>query len=229
MGDSFWKGGFGSLLSGTHQVPFNNLTALEEQLRSKRYAGFFLEPIQGEGGIRVPDSDYLKSAEALCRRYGTLLILDEVQTGFFRTGKFLAAHHYGVEPDMVVLAKAMSGGLVPSGAVLMTDRIYNSVYGSLKRSLIHTSTFSENGLSMRVGLAVFDALDAENAGTVRKPLGHTCAACSATGLPASTWWKRFVVKGCSPELCFDLLAHFPYVSLLKRSRRYTQRYLGKFL
>ncbi|MFL6451443.1 MAG: aspartate aminotransferase family protein [Bryobacteraceae bacterium] len=140
MGDSFWKGGFGSLLSATDRIPFNDLTALEEQLRTKRYAGFFLEPIQGERGIRVPDTDYLKSVELLCRRYGTLLILDEVQTGFFRTGKFLAAHHYRVEPDMVVLAKAMSGGLVPSGAVLMRDSIYDSVYGSLKRSLIHTST-----------------------------------------------------------------------------------------
>ena len=165
MGDPFWKRGFGSLLSGTHQVRFNDLTALEEQLRTKRFAGLFLEPIQGEGGIRVPDSDYLKSVESLCKRYGTLLILDEVQTGFFRTGKFLAAHHYGVEPDMVVLAKAMSGGLVPSGAVVMTDSVYDSVYGSLKRSLIHTSTFSENGLAMRVGLAVLDALEAEDAGT----------------------------------------------------------------
>src|SRR5206468_4953920 len=131
----------------------------------------FIEPIQGEGGIRVPNADYLKSVQSLCRRYGTLLILDEVQTGFFRTGRFLAAHHYGVEPDIVVLAKAMSGGLVPSGAVLMTDRIYDSVYGSLKRSLIHTSTFSENGLAMRVGLAVLDALEAEDAGVRSAGLG----------------------------------------------------------
>jgi ornithine--oxo-acid transaminase len=100
-----------------------------------------------------------------------LLVLDEVQTGFFRTGKFLAAHHYSVEPDIIVLAKAMSGGLVPSGAVLLTDAIYNSVYGSLKRSLIHTSTFSENGLAMRVGLAVLDTLERENAGVRSAELG----------------------------------------------------------
>ena len=163
MGDSFWKQGFGELLSDTRQIPFNDVAALEEQLRTKKYAALFLEPIQGEGGIRVPAPDFLTKASALCKRYGTQLVLDEVQTGFFRTGKFLASQHYAVEPDMIVLAKAMSGGLVPSGALLMTDAIYDSVYGSLKRSLIHTSTFSENGLAVRVGLAVLDALEREEA------------------------------------------------------------------
>jgi len=163
MGDPFWKQGFGPLLADTQQIPFNDLSALEQQVRTKKYAALFLEPIQGEGGIRLPAPDFLPKASELCKRYGTLLVLDEVQTGFFRTGKFLAAHHYSVEPDMVVLAKAMSGGLVPSGAVLMTDAIYHSVYGSLKRSLIHTSTFSENGLAMRVGLAVLDTLEREDA------------------------------------------------------------------
>ena len=112
MGDPFWKQGFGPLLSGTQQIPFNNLSALEQQLRTQSYAAFFVEPIQGEGGIRLPTPDYLSQASALCKRYGTLLVLDEVQTGFFRTGPFLAAHHDSVQPDMVVLAKAMSGGLV---------------------------------------------------------------------------------------------------------------------
>ncbi|HEY1945905.1 MAG TPA: aspartate aminotransferase family protein [Bryobacteraceae bacterium] len=164
MGDAFWKQGFGSLLPDTHQIPFNDLGALEQQLKQKTYAAFFVEPIQGEAGIRIPTADYFAGAQALCKRYGTLLVLDEVQTGFYRTGKFLAAHHYSVEPDIVVLAKAMSGGLVPSGAVLMTDAIYDSVYGSLKRSLIHTSTFSENGLAMRAGLAVVETLEREDAG-----------------------------------------------------------------
>jgi ornithine--oxo-acid transaminase len=171
MGDPFWKHGFGTLLDHTQQIPFNDLSALEQQLRTKKYAALFLEPIQGEGGIRLPASDFLAQTNALCKRYGTLLVLDEVQTGFFRTGKFLAAHHYSVEPDMIVLAKAMSGGLVPSGAVLMTDAIYDSVYGSLKRSLIHTSTFSENGLAMRVGLAVLDNLEKEDAGMYSAVLG----------------------------------------------------------
>ncbi|MGA8028763.1 MAG: aspartate aminotransferase family protein [Bryobacteraceae bacterium] len=171
MGDSFWKQGFGTLLTDTQQIPFDDLSALEQELRTKRYAALFLDPIQGEGGIRVPASDFLAKANQLCKRYGTLLVLDEVQTGFFRTGKFLAAHHFSVEPDMIVLAKAMSGGLIPSGAVLMTDAIYDSVYGSLKRSLIHTSTFSENGLAMRVGLAVLDTLEREDAGVHSAVLG----------------------------------------------------------
>jgi ornithine--oxo-acid transaminase len=171
MGDPFWKQGFGALLSHTQQIPFNDLSALEQQLRAKKYAALFLEPIQGEGGIRFPTEDFLAKASSLCKRHGTLLVLDEVQTGFFRTGKFLAPHHYSVQPDMIVLAKAMSGGLIPSGAVLMTDEIYDSVYSSLRRSLIHTSTFSENGLAMRVGLAVLDTLEREDAGNRAAVLG----------------------------------------------------------
>ncbi len=171
MGDAFWKKGFGPLLPDTDQVPFDDLSVLANKLKSKEYAALFLEPIQGEGGIRTPSEGYLRGAQALCNRYGTALVLDEVQTGFYRTGPFLAAHHYGVEPDMVVLAKAMSGGLIPNGAVLMTDGIYDSVYGSLKRSLIHTSTFSENGLSMRAGLAVLDTLEQEKLGERSAELG----------------------------------------------------------
>lgn len=162
MGDAFWKQGFGNLLPGARQIPFNDIATLEHELKTEKYAALFLEPIQGEAGIRVPDCKYLGEAKSLCERYGTLLVLDEVQTGFHRTGKFLAAHHYAVDADLIVLAKAMSGGLVPSGAVLMSDPIYDSVYGSLRRSLIHTSTFSENGLAMRVGLAVLDALERED-------------------------------------------------------------------
>lgn len=171
MGNDFWKRGFGPLLSNTEQIPFNDLAALEEKLRTGRFAAFIVEPIQGEGGIRPPMHRYLAQARELCKKFGTLLVFDEVQTGFYRTGKFLASHHYGVTADMVILAKAMSGGLVPSAAVLMTEPIYDAVYGSLKRSLIHTSTFSENGLAMRVGLAVLDTLKAEQAGERATELG----------------------------------------------------------
>jgi ornithine--oxo-acid transaminase len=164
MGDAFWREGFGPLLPETEAVPFDDVEALERKLSSKRFAAFIAEPIQSEAGIRVPAPEYLRAAKSLCRRYGTLLVLDEVQTGMYRTGHFLAAHLYGVQPDMVVLAKAMSGGLVPVSAVLMTDAIYDSVYGSLRRAIIHTSTFSENSLSMRAGLATLDVLEGENLG-----------------------------------------------------------------
>ena len=172
MGDSFWREGFGPLLENTHEIPFNDLGRLESALRARQAAAFIVEPIQGEAGIRLPDDDYLREAQRLCTRHGALLVLDEVQTGLFRTGRFLAAHHYGVEPDMVILAKALSGGLIPSGAVLMTDPIYRSVYGSLKRSLIHTSTYSENGLAMRAGLATLDVLETEQLGERAEDLGR---------------------------------------------------------
>ena len=172
MTDGFWRDGFGPLLADAAAVPFDDLGALEQQLASKKFAAFFVEPIQAEGGIRVPDAGYLRSAQSLCQRFGTLFVLDEVQTGMHRTGPFLAAHRFGVDPDMVVLAKAMSGGLVPVSAVLMTDGIYESVYGSLRRAIVHTSTFSENSLAMRAALATLDVLDSENLGERATEVGR---------------------------------------------------------
>ena len=171
MDNEFWRSGFGPLLSEAEAIPFNNLNALEERLRSKKFAAFFVEPIQSEGGIRTPSPGYLVEAQMLCKRFGTLLVLDEVQTGMFRTGKFLAAHHYHVEPDIVILAKALSGGLVPVAAVLMSDEIYESVYNSLRRAMVHTSTYSENGLAMRAGLATLDVLEDEHLGERATYLG----------------------------------------------------------
>jgi len=117
MSDPFWRAGFGPLLADMEAVAFDDIDSLERKLASKRFAAFIVEPIQSEAGIRVPDPSYLKTAQEVCRRYGTLLVLDEVQTGMYRTGSFLAAHHFGVDPDMVVMAKALSGGLIPCGAV----------------------------------------------------------------------------------------------------------------
>jgi ornithine--oxo-acid transaminase len=161
MGDAFWREGFGPLLPDCEAIPFGDLRSLEANLASKRFAALVLEPVQGEAGIRMPGDDYLTQAQSLCRRYGTLLVLDEVQTGLGRTGRFLAVHHYGVQPDIVVLAKALSGGLVPVGAVLMSDEVYDAVYDSLKRSIVHTSTYSENALAMRAGLATLEVLEQE--------------------------------------------------------------------
>lgn len=162
MGDPFWSEGFGPMLSDTHQVLFGDLTALEAKLATKKIAALMIEPVQSEAGIRVPANDFLPKAQALCRKYGTLFVLDEVQTGLGRTGKFLAGQHYGVEPDIVILAKALSGGLIPIGATLMTEAVYRSVYDSLKRSIVHTSTYSENGLAMRAGIATLDVIRDED-------------------------------------------------------------------
>lgn len=162
MADSSWAQDFGPLLPGTDHVPFNDLQELEKKLATRDFAAFIVEPVQSEAGIRIPEGNYLQDAQLLCRRYGSLFVLDEVQTGMYRTGPFLAGHHFQLDPDMVVLAKALSGGLVPCGAVLMTDVIYRSVYSSLSRAIIHTSTYSENGLAMRAALAALQVCEEEN-------------------------------------------------------------------
>ncbi len=172
MDDPYWRKGFGPLLPYTEGVPFLDLEALEEKLKSRRFAAFIVEPIQSEAGVRVPHDGYLKQAESLCRRYGTLFVLDEVQTGIYRTGPFLAAHHWGLDPDMVILAKALSGGFVPCGAVLMTDEINRSVYSSVFRAFVHTSTFGENNLAMRAGLATLDVMQEEGLGERAIVLGE---------------------------------------------------------
>ena len=172
MDNAFWREGFGTLLPDTEAVPFGDIAPVEEKLRTRKFAAFFLEPVQAEGGIRVPPPEYLREVQTLCRKYGTMFVLDEVQTGMFRTGKFLAAHSFNVEPDMVVLAKALSGGLVPVAAVLMTDEISDAVYSSLRRAIVHTSTYSENALAMRAGLATLDVLEGEDLGNRATYLGE---------------------------------------------------------
>lgn len=172
MGSPFWREGFGPMLPDTHEVPFNDTAALARVLGKERIAAVVLEPIQGEAGIVLPNSNYLLEVQELCRKHGVLFVLDEVQTGIGRTGRFLAAQHYGLSPDMVVLAKALSGGLIPVAAVLMTEDIYDAVYGSLRRAIIHTSTYSENGLAMRAGLATLEVLDRERLTDRADELGH---------------------------------------------------------
>jgi len=164
MTNPFWKEGFGPFLPETEAVPFGNVDELAKRLATDRFAAFLVEPVQAESGVVVPPREYLEQAQFLCRRHGTLFVLDEVQTGMYRTGPFLAGHHFGLEPDMVVLAKALSGGLVPCGAVLMSDAVYHAVYDSLDRAGIHTSTFSESALAMRAGLATLDVLEEERLG-----------------------------------------------------------------
>jgi ornithine--oxo-acid transaminase len=164
MGDPYWRKGFGPMLPEAESVPFGDLLVLEDKLSTGRFAAFVVEPIQSEGGIRVPEPLYLQRAQQLCRRYGALFVLDEAQTGMYRTGPFLAAHHFGLDPDMVVLAKALSGGLIPIGALLMSDAVYDSVFPSLRRAMIHTSTFGENNVAMRAGLAALEVLDRERLG-----------------------------------------------------------------
>lgn len=159
-GDDF-REGFGPLLPGTRAVPFGDADALERALRAKDVAAFVVEPIQGKG-VYLADEDYWQAAADLCRRAGTLLVADEVQTGLGRTGRFLAHEHYGIQPDIVTLSKALSGGYVPVGAMLCSDKVMHAVFGSIERALVHSSTFSRNQLAMVAGLATLAVFDDED-------------------------------------------------------------------
>jgi ornithine--oxo-acid transaminase len=149
---------FGPLLPGFAQVPFGDLEALERELRSEDVALFLFEPIQGHG-VYLPPAGYLEAAQELCRRFGTLFAVDEVQTGFGRTGKLFAFEHWGLDPDLVTVAKSLSGGYVPVGGLLMSQHVYEGVFDSLEHSVSHGSTFAPNDLAMAAGLATLRELD----------------------------------------------------------------------
>jgi ornithine--oxo-acid transaminase len=149
---------FGPLLPGCERVPFDDLDALEAELRREDVALFIVEPVQGKG-VNLPTPGYLEGAQQLCRRYGTLFCVDEVQTGFGRTGRLFALEHWGLEPDLVTVAKSLSGGYVPVGALLLADGIYEAVFDSLEHSVSHGSTFAPNDLAMAAGLATLRELD----------------------------------------------------------------------
>lgn len=160
MGNEEFKEGFGQLLPECDRIAMNDLEALEHELKKKDVAALIYEPIQGKG-VFVPQAGFLKKAEELCRRYGTLTIADEVQTGMGRTGKLFAIEHENVNPDMILLSKALSGGLVPTGAVIGTDRVFRSVFSTMDRCVVHSSTFGKNSLSAAMGLATLWVIENE--------------------------------------------------------------------
>jgi ornithine--oxo-acid transaminase len=159
-GDEIFRKGFGSLVPGCVEVPFNDLAALDRALSGKKIAAFIVEPIQGKG-VTMPGEDYLRSALDLCRKYGTLFIADEIQTGLGRTGRFLACEHWGIEPDIVLLSKSLSGGHVPVGAVLTRKWIFDKVFDRMDRAVVHGSTFAKNDMAMAAGLATLEVLESE--------------------------------------------------------------------
>ncbi len=159
-GDRIFQDGLGPMLAGCREIPFNNLMALEDALKSKDVACFVVEPIQGKG-VYVPDAGYLAEAARLCRRHGTLLVVDEIQTGLGRTGRFFAFEHEDVVPDIITAAKALSGGYVPVGVVLTKTAIFKKLFDRMDRAVVHGSTFGKNNLAMAAGLATLGALDEE--------------------------------------------------------------------
>ncbi|HEX7566394.1 MAG TPA: aminobacteriohopanetriol synthase HpnO, partial [Bradyrhizobium sp.] len=158
--DSNFRGGFEPLLPGCSSIPFNDLAALEQALSSRQIAAFIVEPIQGKG-VNMPTDEFLPGAAALCRRYGTLFVADEIQTGIGRTGRFLAVEHWNVEPDMVLLAKALSGGHVPVGALLTRKHIFDKIFNQMDRAVVHGSTFAKNDLAMAAGIATLEVIETE--------------------------------------------------------------------
>jgi ornithine--oxo-acid transaminase len=159
-GNAEFRDGFGPLLSGCDPVPFGDAAALERELEAGDVAAFVVEPIQGKG-VNLPPDGYLSSAQRLCREAGALFVCDEVQTGIGRTGRFLALEHWGLEPDMICLAKALSGGLVPVGAVLVSRAAFDRVFDGMERAVRHGSTFGGNDLAAAAGLATLRVLERE--------------------------------------------------------------------
>jgi len=150
---------FAPLIPGFTHVPFGDLKAVEAAI-SEKTAAVIVEPIQGEGGIRVPSPEYMPGLRELCTKHGALLIADEVQTGMGRTGKMFAVEHGGVEPDIITMAKALGGGIMPIGAFIGTPEIWEAVFR--ENPLMHTSTFGGNQLACRAAIAAIEITLREN-------------------------------------------------------------------
>ncbi len=161
-GATFFRERFGQLVPGSVEVPFNDLAALEKALANGDVAAFILEPIQGKTCEVVADG-YLIEAQRLCQKTGALLILDEVQTGMGRTGKWFGFQHWpGVEPDMVCVAKGLSGGFVPVGAVICKAHIMEAVFNSMERCVVHSNTYGQNDLAMAAAMASIQVIEDEH-------------------------------------------------------------------
>jgi len=160
MGNDEFREGFGDMLPG-HRVPYGNLELLEQALAKNDIACLAVECIQGKG-VRLPPDGYLQAAQEICRKHGTLLFCDEVQTGLGRTGKMFAFQHWNLEPDIITVSKALSGGYVPVGAMITRRSIYQKVFNRMDRCWVHSTTFGRNNLAMACGLAALHILEKEN-------------------------------------------------------------------
>lgn len=158
-GNAEFRNGFGELLPTT-PIRMNDLDSLEKELKKGDCAAFLFEPIQGKG-VFLPDDSFLPTAQTLCQKYGALLIADEVQTGLGRTGRWFAFEHWGLSPDLVCIAKSLSGGFSPVGAILYRKEIYKKIFSKMDRCVVHSNTFGKNNLSMACGLATLHILEEE--------------------------------------------------------------------
>jgi ornithine--oxo-acid transaminase len=159
-GNEEFRAGFGPLLPGCDPVPFGDLDALTRALERGDVAAFIFEPIQGKG-VNLPPDGYLAAACERCRAADALVVCDEVQTGVARTGRFLALEHWQLEPDIVCVAKALSGGMVPIGATLVARKVFDRVFDGMERAVRHGSTFGGNDLAAAAALATLRVIDSE--------------------------------------------------------------------
>ena len=160
---------YGPFTPGFIKIPYNDLAALETVLKedAENIAAFLVEPIQGEAGVYVPDEGFLKGASELCKKHNVLFIADEVQTGIARTGKLIACHHEEVQPDILILGKALSGGMYPVSAVLANNNIMNVIHPGQ-----HGSTFGGNPLACAVAMAALEVVEDENLSERAEKLGQ---------------------------------------------------------
>ncbi|MEL6304643.1 MAG: ornithine--oxo-acid transaminase [Bacteroidota bacterium] len=159
--------GFGPFMPGYEIIPYNDLEALKEAVKDPNVAGFMVEPIQGEAGVNVPDEGYLSQAQAICKEANVLFIADEVQTGIARTGKLLCCDHENIKPDILILGKALSGGVFPVSAVLASDEIMLTI-----KPGEHGSTFGGNPLACQVAMAALEVVKEEKLAENAEVLGE---------------------------------------------------------
>ena len=159
---------YGPFTPGFLRIPYNDIEALAKVLEdeAEHIAAFLVEPIQGEAGVYVPDEGYLKNASELCKKHNVLFVADEVQTGIARTGKLIACHHENVQPDILILGKALSGGMYPVSAVLANDNIMQVIHPGQ-----HGSTFGGNPLACAVAVAALDVVEEEKLSERAEELG----------------------------------------------------------
>ena len=175
-GRSKYQEPFRPLLPDCHAVPFGDLDALERELKARECAAFIVEPVQGEGGIITPPDGYLKAAEELCHANGALLIADEIQTGFGRTGFQFGVDHDGAMPDIMCTAKALGGGVMPLGAYTASDAVWERGYGTQDACVLHTSTFGGNTRAMAAGLKAIEILERDGLAEAARTKGATLKA-----------------------------------------------------
>lgn len=163
---------FEPLVPGFDSVPFGDTAALRERLSNDDYAAFIVEPVQGEAGIHVPPEGYLKAVERICEQTNTLFIADEIQTGLGRSGELWACDHDDAEPDIMTMAKSLSGGAIPMGAYIATDEVWQAGYGSPDKAMLHASTFTNNTRGCAAGLKTLEVLRDEELPAKADELGE---------------------------------------------------------